>query len=94
MMDLSIEWQPQTGQYSSGEDCRVGKVIVGHAGYSAMGSKTDPNKNTCTILLPGIKQAKERFATQDEAKARLERMVRAWFNWAMSPPPPTEQEKP
>lgn len=78
---MSGKWEKQTAKYASGENYRVGKVVVGSAGYSATVSKSEPNKYECHCLLPGIKQAGEKYATLDEAKARLERMVSTWFMW-------------
>lgn len=78
---MNRNWEKQTGKYASGEQLRIGKVIVGSAGYDPIGPKSDPNKYNCHCLLPGIKQAAERYATLEEAKARLERMVNTWFMW-------------
>ena len=78
---MHMKWEPQTGRHQMGEWLRVGKVIVGSAEYNGTGSRDDPNKYTCHCLLPGIKQATDKYATLDEAKARLERMVNAWFMW-------------
>jgi hypothetical protein len=77
---MDFKWEQQTGKYQRGEWLRVGKVVVGSAGYYH-GSRDDPNKYGCNCLLPDIKQATERYATLEEAKARLERQVRAWFSW-------------
>ena len=77
-------WEKQTGRYASGENYRCGKIVVGSAVYSVACSKNDANKYDCHCLLPGIKQSGERYATLDEAKARLERMVTAWFTWVQS----------
>lgn len=73
-------WERQTGPYQNGENYRLGKVIVGSAFY-ASGSRDESAKFKCECLLPGIKQSDIRYTTIDEAKARLERMVAAWFSW-------------
>lgn len=83
---MDIKWEQQTGRHQAGEWARVGRVIVGSAGYSGLGSKDDPNKYVCSCELPGIKQPAERYATIGEAKSRLERMVRAWFSWTQQDP--------
>lgn len=79
-------WVPQTQQYSSGEDYFIGKVQVGSAFYNSTGSRAEPNKYSAAILLPGIKQPAERYATLEQAKARLERAVAAWFGWLEEAP--------
>jgi hypothetical protein len=74
-------WERQTGRFESGENYRVGKVVVASAGYDGMASKDEPNRYLARYALPGIKQPQERFATISEAKARVERGVAAWFEW-------------
>ncbi len=74
-------WVPQTHQYCSGEDYVIGKIKVGSAFYNSTGSRAEPSKYSAAILLPGIKQPAERYATLGQAKARLERAVAAWFGW-------------
>ncbi|MFU0504164.1 hypothetical protein [Pseudaminobacter sp. NGMCC 1.201702] len=81
---MNAKWEKQTGQYQNGENYRVGRVIVGAAFYSGLVPRGDPKKYGCTCLLPGIKQAPEHYETIDEAKARLERLVSAWFEWVQS----------
>ena len=78
---MNGKWEKQTGKYAFGEDYRVGRVVVGSASHSATVSKGDPNKYDCCCLLPGIRQPANRYATLDDAKARLERMVNTWFMW-------------
>lgn len=73
-------WEKQTGKYQMGENYRVGKVIVGTASYES-GSRGDPAKYKCHCLLPGIRQADSKYTNLEDAKARLERMVGAWFSW-------------
>lgn len=75
------KWERRTGKYQTGENYRVGKIIVGYAAYYDFRSKGDPITYVCHCDLPGIKQAETKYATIEEAKARLERMVRAWFEW-------------
>lgn len=77
---MNKAWEKQTGKHQLGEWLRVGKVIVGDAGWR-IGSKGDTKTYGCTCLLPGIKQCEDRYETIDEAKARLTRMVDAWFSW-------------
>lgn len=80
-MKPKFQWEPNTGRFSHGEWLRVGRVIVGSAGYYAYASKGDPVTYVCNILLPGIKAAPDKYATLDEAKARLEKQVRTWLAW-------------
>lgn len=75
------KWEVQTGKYQSGENYRIGKIVVGSAFYSGNTSKGDPLKYAVSIKLPGIKNPEERYPTMDEAKTRLERAVSVWFSW-------------
>lgn len=74
------KWEKQTGKHQLGEWLRVGRVVVGDAGWYG-GSKGETKNYGCRCMLPGIKQPEEKYATLDEAKARLERMVNTWFMW-------------
>jgi len=76
-------WEPQTGRHESGESYRIGKIIVGSAGYNGARSKGDPLAYRATIDLPGIalKKGTTAFATIEEAKARTEAAVATWFKW-------------
>jgi hypothetical protein len=81
---MEIKWEKQTGKHQLGEWCRVGKVIIGSAGWYG-GTKGETKNYGCRCDLPGIKQPVEQYATIEEAKARLERMVAAWFKWTTEP---------
>lgn len=82
---MKVEWIRQTHQYSNGYWAKVGKVTVGHSGYFS-GTRGETKNYGCECLLPGIKKSTERYATVDEAKDRLERMVSAWFKWTQEAP--------
>lgn len=76
-------WERQTGKYASGEDYRIGKVVVGSAGFSGTVSKGDPLRYVASVALPGIsmKTGTNHFASIEEAKARTEAAVATWFKW-------------
>lgn len=74
-------WQHRQAKYTATDEYVIGKVAVATAFYDGMGPRDDPNKYRCECLLPGIKRVAERFATIEEAKARAERQVAAWFGF-------------
>lgn len=76
-------WEMQTGRHESGENYRIGKIVVGSAGYNGTRSKGDPLTHRAYLLLPGItmKDGTDRFPNMEEAKARLEAAVATWFRW-------------
>lgn len=81
-MDLPIRWERSTSKYGGGgEDAFLGRIKVGGAFYDGLTSRDDPKRYGCECLLPGIKQARERYASIDEAKSRLERQIRNWLSW-------------
>jgi hypothetical protein len=78
-----VKWTPNTARHAWGSLCTMGKVTVGST-YRESGSRSDPPdtprwRALCT--LPGIKAAEERYLTEDEAKARVERQIARWFQW-------------
>lgn len=76
-------WKTNTDQYSWGSKLHMGRVIVGRTDRES-GSRSDTPETPrwkAVCLLPGIRTAEERYVTEDEAKARLERQVRVWFDW-------------
>jgi len=77
------KWEKQTGNYQWGENYRIGTVIVGRAQHIS-GSRGEPTKFGAYYDLPGIKSPADRFATIEEAKARVERGVSTWFKWLES----------
>ena len=78
-------WEKQTGKYQFGENYRVGKVVVGSAFYAST-TQGDPLKYAVKIELPGIRQPTDRYTNLEDAKARLERAVNAWFSWLEQKP--------
>lgn len=77
---MEIKWEKQTGKHQLGEWARLGKVIIGSVGWYG-GSNGDTKHYGCHCDLPGIKQTAERYASIEEAKARLDRMVKSWLTW-------------
>lgn len=76
-------WKPNPAKHAWGSLCHMGKVIVGST-YRESGSRSDPPDTprwAAVCALPGIKVANERYLTEDEAKARVERQIAAWFTF-------------
>lgn len=78
-----IRWEKDTARHAWGSVCLMGRITVGKT-YRETGSKSDTPDTprwrlTCT--LPGIKAVEQAYVTEDEAKARLERQVAAWFQF-------------
>lgn len=85
-----MEWKVAEGRHASGRDLFLGKIRVGWAGYSATGSKTDPDKYAASSTLPGLKPISGRFMTQEEAERRVEAYVRSWISYSgLTPPQPS-----
>lgn len=77
------KWERQTGKHESGENYRIGPVIVGAVSYNGMRSKDDPKAHKAYVTLPGIhlKTGTDTFVTIEEAKRRVESVVDVWFKW-------------
>lgn len=74
------KWEQQTGNYQYGENYRIGKIIVASAFYRS-GSRDAPAKYAVRLELPGIKNPSDLYTNLEDAKARAERAVSAWFKW-------------
>jgi hypothetical protein len=77
-----FEWRPATGPYTAGaEDLYLGKVKVGCTVWR--GARGEPPW-AVRVSLPGIypKPETNKFERHEEAKARLERLVRTWLAWS------------
>jgi hypothetical protein len=93
MSDL-VEWKKSTAKYTGGMDAYMGRVRVGWAGWSATGSKIDVSKYAASVLLPGVK-IEGKFMTEDEAKAKVEKVVAFWVNAAsLSKSKPSQGDDP
>jgi hypothetical protein len=78
---MKLTWETQEVRYGSPpEVCYAGLIAVGSA-VRAMGSRGDAPKYAANVLLPGlaITRTSEYFPTAEEAKARVEKAVHAWF---------------
>lgn len=76
-----IEWRtymPNMGP--SIEQAYLGKVKVGYYQWSISRSKDETEKYDFFCLLPGFIKSFGAVSTQEEAKARIEKMVDSWFS--------------
>ena len=71
-----IEWNRRNGQYTA---LNLGKWRVGSVYLDSMRSKDDPLVYAATCRLPGIKDDLGRYATELEAKQRVEGAVAHWL---------------
>ena len=73
-----MEWKTDTRQYSSGSILYLGKWAVGGSHYDSARNRDDPNKYRATCRLPGIKGEIGHFATDAEAREKVEGAVTYW----------------
>ena len=78
-MEHKLIWKQQTGTYSTGWNCYIGKIKVGSADYSLVIG----GEYRAYITLPGIRLKDDsiNFLTLDAAKLRVEQAVKTWFEW-------------
>ena len=51
-----VKWETNVRKYSSGENAKLGKFIVGEVFYDSATSKSDDKKYAATCFLPGIRK--------------------------------------
>lgn len=79
---FKLKWKRNEAQYAMGHLCMAGKIKVGSVFQPSVSKGTVPPWRAA-IDLPGIRlkaEAKD-FATVDEAKACVERVVATWSRW-------------
>lgn len=82
-MKPKCEFKPAEGIWVSGEDCFVGRWVVGNAAWNCGKSKGAEGVDyRATCKLPGLKANLGAYATMEEAKARIVRAVEFWFEGA------------
>ena len=79
---MKLVWKRNERQYATGELCFAGKVNVGSVHMPTV-SKGQPTIWRAKSDLPGfaMKAGTTDFPTMNEAKARLEKFVTAWFSY-------------
>ena len=77
---MNIQWRKNTGRFSSGESAFLGKWRVGGYSYSVTARKGDPNVWDPHCRLPWVNRDYPAVATEEEARNRVERLVRHWFD--------------
>lgn len=82
-MTYKLTWVKDEGKYSAGgEIALVGKWRIGSAGYNGAGSRDNPLKYLANVDLPGVKPTFGPYMTQEEAKAKVEEVIKYWFDKA------------
>lgn len=71
-------WKPDTGLWASGHVCYAGKWPVGKVEYTSR-SKRDAEHQGAFMRLPGLNECLGYFATEEEARARVESAARYWI---------------
>jgi len=74
-----FRWEPDVGMWASGNVCYAGKWPVGKVAYASR-SKGDTEHQGAYMKLPGLKECLGFFATEDEARKRVEQAARYWFD--------------
>jgi len=75
-----VRWIKDTAKYASGEILFLGKWGVGGYQWDSCRSKGDPNVYVGTCKLPGVRAMVGKFITVDEAKVKVENVVRFWLS--------------
>ena len=79
MGEIKMEWKHWAGRYTDREELHLGKWRVGSVHLDGMRSKDDPLVYAAICPLPGIKEDLGHFATEREAKDRVESAVSYWL---------------
>jgi hypothetical protein len=74
-----FSWRPQAARFAQGKDLRVGGITIGSAFYDGVSSRALTDRYRIETKLPGLRPTKDRFATEQEARAALERFTLAWL---------------
>jgi hypothetical protein len=82
---MNTRWVENTRAYGTGEILMLGKWEVGGWHYDGCLPQAEAKRSVSTCLLPGIKSKLGAFATVDEAKAIVERIVHHWIKKALEP---------
>jgi len=77
-----MKWVKDTSRYATGVILILGKWPIGNAYYDGCITKGDPLKYSATCRLPGIKTYLGSYATEEEAKSRVEGAVTHWIGEA------------
>lgn len=72
-----FRWVDDTGPWANGKNCYLGKWRIGKVAWTSR-SKGDTEHEGAFMYLPGLKDCLGYFASQEEAKARVERAARYW----------------
>lgn len=76
---MKIVWKTKINQYGpSTEQATINGLTVGSVYYSGTVGRGDPLKYEAYCSLPGAKK-QPRFATEEEAKQKIEEIVSLWF---------------
>ncbi len=86
--ELNFRWVEQRAQYQIGQNVYLNKICVGSCHWN--GERSQSIKDTSTdwignIVLPSLKETSSRVygSTQDEVKAKVERIITSWFKVAL-----------
>ncbi len=83
-----MKWKRDTAKFSHGELLELGQWNVGEIHYDSFRTKDDPLKYAATCKLPGVKQMLGHFEKKEEAREKVEKVVKFW----LSKLPPINQE--
>lgn len=75
-----LEWKLAKGRFTVWRELRAGSVLVGKV-FAPIGSKGEPTKYRAECLLPCIFLKEPDAPGEAEAMEKLERAVKAWFDW-------------
>jgi hypothetical protein len=73
-----MKWVIDDAVYSNGKKLFLGKWHVGGVHWNSCRSKDDPKKYVASCSLPGIKTTLDYYENEEEAKARVEKVVHYW----------------
>lgn len=83
---LNLVWKPQKGQFASGENLYLNRLLIGNYAYNSLQSKEDRLSRGAyigRIFLPSLTTPLH-GESPDAIKAIVEQNVRAWFIEALA----------
>ena len=83
--NLNFKWKKKTGIYQNGKSLYLNKLCVGSCDWNDMRSRGDTELNHYVgrLLLPSLKFDHLLGDDENEVKAKVEKVVNAWFNEAL-----------
>ena len=73
-----VKWKQNMARFATGQHCKLGNWTVGSWYYDSSRPRDSTKMYAANLTLPGIKSEQGHWGSADEAKTRIERVVRYW----------------